>query len=136
MVHACLKCVYHVTEAVVGTIMVVGVLTCCTLFHCVCDLKVAQINVQCCLIWEFMLSDFQLGYNAMEAMKIFVVWLGDSADNHKRVIRWLKKFCLGYKNLDDQARLGRSKTMDSEAVLTNSTQSVLGKLSITGRLDL
>ena len=33
------------------------------------------------------------------------------------VMRWLKKFHLGYKNLDDQVRSDRFKIMDSEAVL-------------------
>ena len=30
---------------------------------------------------------------------------------------WFKKFCLGCKKLDNQARSGWSKTVDSEAVL-------------------
>ena len=32
-----------------------------------CDLKVMQINVQCSLIWEFMLYEFKLSHNTMEA---------------------------------------------------------------------
>ena len=31
---------------VVGSIEVVGILTCCALLHLVCDLKTAQVNVQ------------------------------------------------------------------------------------------
>ena len=46
----------------VGSIVVVGVLTRCTLIHFVCDLKVVWIKVQCCLIWELMLNDFKLDH--------------------------------------------------------------------------
>ena len=34
---------------------------------CVCDLKAALMNVQCCLIQEFILYKFKQGYNAKEA---------------------------------------------------------------------
>ncbi len=36
----------------VGSIVVVGVLTRCALLHSMCDLKAAQMNVHCGLIWE------------------------------------------------------------------------------------
>ena len=48
LVHASLYNVYHVSKtvaAVVGTIVIVGVLTHCTLLHSVCDSKIAQIDV-------------------------------------------------------------------------------------------
>ena len=55
-------------QPVVSSIMIVGVLTRCTLFHSICDLKVAQIIVvQCCLIQKFMLYKFELDHNATEA---------------------------------------------------------------------
>ena len=51
---------------------------------------------------------------------------------------YFKKFYSEYKNLDDQAKLGRPKTMDSGAMLqaievnlSFSTQRVLSKLSIS-----
>ena len=53
----------------VGSIMVVGVLTRCVLFHSVCDLKHVQITVQNRLIWKFMLYEFELGQDAAETTK-------------------------------------------------------------------
>ena len=50
--------------AVVGSIVVVGALTCGTLLYLVCDLKAAQMNTQCSLI-----PKFKLGYYTMEATK-------------------------------------------------------------------
>ena len=38
-------------------------------------------------------------------------------EDHITVTRWLKKFCSGYKNLDNQARSSSPKSMDSEAML-------------------
>ena len=70
---------YQVTEVsqdVVGThrtvvfsIVVVGALTRCKLLHSVCNLKAAQKNVPCGLIWELMLYLFKQGHNASEAAK-------------------------------------------------------------------
>ena len=50
----------------VGGIVVVAVLTHCELLLLVYDLKVTQINVEHSLIWEFMLCNFELCYNAAE----------------------------------------------------------------------
>ena len=46
--------------AIVGSIVVVGALTRCTLLHSMCDLKVTQTNVQCSQIQE-------PGHNTAEA---------------------------------------------------------------------
>ena len=62
-------CVWHVyqvtkvVQAVEGIlcIVVVGVLTCFVLLHSMHDLKTAQINVQCNLIWELMPYELELG---------------------------------------------------------------------------
>ena len=35
--------------------------------HSVCDLKAAQMDVQCCLIWELMLNKFEQGPNTSES---------------------------------------------------------------------
>ena len=75
VVHASLLCVYHMTKAVqtrevptiVGSIMIVGVLTCCVFLHFTCDLKTAQINVQHGLIWE--LYKFEMVHLAAKATK-------------------------------------------------------------------
>ena len=61
--------VYHMTEVVqdvVGSqcsIMVIGALT-CALLHSMCDLKATQMNDQHNLIWELILYELKLGYNA------------------------------------------------------------------------
>ena len=60
---AILQLVYCMTKAVqavkvptiVGSILIVGVLTCCALLPFLCDFKAVQMNVQCSLIQEFML---------------------------------------------------------------------------------
>ena len=101
--------------AVLGSIAVVGVLICCALLHSVCDLKVTQMNMQRSLIREFMLYKFELDPNATEVTQNICYTKVESAVDHCRVTRGFKKFCLAYKNLEDQARQGRRKTMDSEA---------------------
>ena len=53
--------------AEVGSIVVVGALTCYTLLYSVSDLKAAQMNVQHSLIHELLLYEFEQGYNTVEA---------------------------------------------------------------------
>ena len=63
LIYGSLRCVYPATKAVqaiVGTIVVVGMLICCALLHWVYDLKAAQINVHCHLIQKLMLYEFKL----------------------------------------------------------------------------
>ena len=69
---------YHMTEeiqsvrevsVVGGSIMVVGVLACHALLHFVCDLKLAQMNMQHSLIWELMFYKFKQRHNAMETTR-------------------------------------------------------------------
>ena len=84
----------------VGSIVVLGALTCCALVHSMCDLKTTQENVQYELIWNF---EFEYGYNATEATKNLCA-KGDGKVDHSTVNRELKKFCLGCKNLSDLAR--------------------------------
>ena len=93
----------------VGSIMVVGVLTCCALFHLMCNLETTQINVLHSLIRELMLYEFVL-----ETTKNICCVKVESAVDSSTITRWLKKFCLNCKNIDNQARLGRPKTMDSD----------------------
>ena len=52
-----------------GSIVVVGVLTCPALFHSVGDLKAVQMNVQHSLIQEFMLYKFELDHSNTETSK-------------------------------------------------------------------
>ena len=115
-----------------------GALTLCyALLHSImCDLKAAQMNVQHSLIWE--LYVLKLSHNAMKAIKNICCAKGEGTVNHNAITRWFKKFCLVCKNLDGQAKLGRPKTRDSEAVLqamelnlVSSIQSIANKLGIS-----
>ena len=90
MVCTSLLHIYHITKAIqamkiptgVGSIMAVDTLTHCALFHSVCDLKVALMNMQRSLIWELMLYEFELGYNAAEVIKDICYPKGKSSVNH------------------------------------------------------
>ena len=64
-----------------------------------------------------MLYEFKLGHNAAEATKNICCVKGEGTVDYNTVTRWFKKFCLGCKNCNDQARLGRPKTMNSEDLL-------------------
>ena len=84
-----------------------------------------------------MLYKFELNYNTGESTKNICCSKGEGTVDHSRVTRWLKKFCLGYKNFGYQARSDRPKSVDSgamlqtiEANLVCSTQRVSGKLKI------
>ena len=120
VVHACLQLIYHVTKAVqttvVGSIVVVGVLTHWALLHCVCDLKVTQMNVQLNLIWKLMIHKFELDHNAAEATKNISDIKSEEAVDHRIVSRWFKKCCLDSKNFGEQARSGRPIIIDSDTV--------------------
>ena len=122
--------------AVVGSIVVVGALPYCALLHCVCDLKSSQMNMQFGLIWEFMFYEFKLGHNDTELIKNIWYVKGEGAVDCT-VTRWFKKFFLGCKNLNDQAKSCMPKTVDSKTMLqaietnlVSSTQRLSGKLSI------
>ena len=88
-----------------------------TLLLFVCDLKVTKINVQCSLIQELMLYEFVLGHNTATATKNICCVKGESTVDHNIVTKSLKKFCSGCKTLDNQAKSGRPKSMDSKTVL-------------------
>ena len=63
-----------------------------------------------------MLYKSELDHNTMKVTKNNCA-KGEGTVDHCTVTRWFKKICLGYKNLNNQQRLGRLKSMDSEAVL-------------------
>ena len=96
--------------------MIVGALT-CALFHYVYHLKTAQMNMQCCLIWKFLLYEFKLGHNSVETTKNICCAKCEGTIDHNTVNKWLKKFHSGYKNLTDQERSGSPTSMESEGVL-------------------
>ncbi len=58
-----------------------------------------------------------MGYNDVGATKNNYCTKKEDVVNHHTVIRWLKKFPLGYQNLEDQIRTDRPKTVDSLIVL-------------------
>ena len=58
-----------------------------------------------------MLYKFKLGHNAAEVTKNICCMIGESAVNHCTITRWLKKFYSGCKNLNNQARSGRPKSV-------------------------
>ena len=64
LVRPSLLYVYQVTEAVIGSIVVLGALAYCALLHSACDL-----NVQPNLIQELMLYKFEPSHNSTEATK-------------------------------------------------------------------
>ena len=70
--------------AMVGSIVIIGVWTQYTLLYSMCGLKIAQMNVQCSLIWELALYEFELEAEATKN----ICCVKDEAvvDN-----RWLKK---------------------------------------------
>ena len=124
--------------AVVGSIAVVGALTPCALLLCVCVcvcvLKAAQRNVQHSLIRELMLYGFQQGHKAAEETKNICCVKGKYELDHCTVIKLSKTFHSGCKNVDDQAKSGRPKTVDFEATVANlasSSRRVSGEFSIS-----
>ena len=54
-----------------------------------------------------MLYEIKLSHNAVEGIKNICLAKGEGTVDHCTVIRWFKKFCLGCKFLDNQARSGR-----------------------------
>ena len=68
------------------------------------DLKAAQMNIQCSLIWEHVFYEFQLGHNAVEATKNLYCVETEGIFDHSTVTRWFRKFYSGCKNLDDQIK--------------------------------
>ena len=112
-IHACLWHIHHVTEVVKST--------CCSKSYggswCAVHCFTLWVNWKlhrwtCNPVWFDNLgpTSSRRAIRLQKQPKSFVVRL-------QMMIRWLKKFRSGYKKVDDQARPGRSKTVDSEAVL-------------------
>ena len=72
-------------QAVVGSIMIIGALTCSALLHSVCDLKSAQMNGQYSLIQEPMFCEFELSHNSVEATKNIYCGKGEGTVKHVQV---------------------------------------------------
>ena len=78
-------------QAVVDSIMVIGVLTCCLLLHPTCDLKASQMNMQRSLFQELMLYEFERGHNTAETAENICCAKAEKAVDHSTVTRHLKK---------------------------------------------
>ena len=129
---------YYDTTAMVGSIMVVGVLTCCTSLQPMWDLKSTQRKQQYSLIRKPMLFKFKLNHYAMEVTENNCYTKGEGTVDYTISTRWFKKFCSSCKNVTDQEMSGWHNTMDFKAMLqtieanlVSSTWRVSGKLSIS-----
>ena len=69
------------------------------------------------LIRELILYKFKMGHHTTKETKIIFCVKGENTVDCRTVIRWFKKYRLGCKNLSNQVRSGRPKTVDSAAVL-------------------
>ena len=78
--------------SLVGSIVVVGVLTCRALLCSICDLKALQINMQCTLIQEIQFYEFELGHNTKETTKKIFYVKDEGIVDHSWAIWWFKKF--------------------------------------------
>ena len=79
--------------------MVIGMLTFCALLYSMCNLKAIQMNMQCSLIWELTVYEFEQGYKGRETTKNICCAKGEGTVDH------------------NQTGLGRIKTIDSKARL-------------------
>ena len=71
----------------IDSMMVVGVLTCCTLLHSVYDLKAIQMNVQHSLIQKIILYKFELGHNTADVTKKNCCSNGEGSVDHCTITR-------------------------------------------------
>ena len=71
-----------------------------------------------------MLYNFELSHNSTRVTKNIYYAKGESVFYHSRVTRRLKKYHLGGKNLNNQTKLGRRTSVDSEAVLQVILKSI------------
>ena len=101
---------------VVVSIVLVGTPTRCESLHTVSDLRATQMNVQRCLIRELIPYEFEQGHNSAKSIINVCCTKNEGAVDHSTVSRLFKKCCSDCKDLDNQARSGRSKSVDSEAV--------------------
>ena len=77
-------------HTVVSSIMRICALSQCALFHSACDLKVALMNVQHCLIRELTFYEFEEGQNAVKPTKNICNPKDKITANHSTVTRELK----------------------------------------------
>ena len=78
-----------------------------------------------------MLSEFNPIHNVTKATKNIYSTRSESAIDHSTVTIWSQKFYSNRKNVDDQARSSRSKSVDFEADPVSSIRRVSGELCIS-----
>ena len=81
------------------------------------------------IIPKLMLYEFKLVHNAEETTKNICYAKSEGAVDYSPVIRLFQKFHLGYKNVDDQARSGWPKIVDSETTF----QAIVANQAINNR---
>ena len=64
-----------------------------------------------------MLYEFKMGYNTAKATKDICCVKDNGTVDNNTISRWFEKFCSGGMDFDNQAKLGRSKTVDFETIL-------------------
>ena len=69
-----------------------------SIFHFLCDLKDAQINVWRSQIRELMLYEFEFAHNFVEVTENICCVKREGVADHIRVTRWLKNFPLVARN--------------------------------------
>ena len=101
-------------------------------------LKTTQMNMLPSLIWELIFYDFERDRHTGETTNSIRCAKDESVVDYNTVTRLFKKFCSDYKNLDNQARSSRFKSVDFEIVLlviepnpASSAQRVSGELGIS-----
>ena len=121
--------------AVIGSIVVVDVLTCCALLHFVCDLKAIDMNRGSNLIQELVLYEFEQDHCMTKASKNVCCVKSEGPVDHCTITRLFKEFSLSCKNIDNHAMSVRPKTVCSEAMLqaietnlVSSTERVSGEI--------
>ena len=77
-----------------------------------CNLKAVQTNVQRMLIWDLLLYEFELNHNAAEATKNICCAKGEGTVDNNTVIKYMKKFYLDCKDLDDPLRQIRQVALE------------------------
>ena len=89
-------------------------------------------------IRDLMFYSFELRYNTADSTQTICWAEGEGTNDHITVTRWLEKFCVCCKKLDDQTRADRPKNLDLEASLqdrvgnpASSTWRVSGKFYVS-----
>ena len=70
------------------------------------------MSILCCLIRKCMFYDFEESHYSVRPTKNISCMEDEITVDNSRITRGFNKLCSGYKDIDDQASLGRPKTDD------------------------